>query len=402
MKLLPSGIDWAKDIASAIPLECSSRSGEVKIPIYPDSGIIINLDDETHKVADRRDIERPHLAFGRELENLRKSQRLGRPELAELAGVSYPMLANVETGRRRASDELLAKLAPHVSVPPQQMIEIRDVRERAPAGIMPGAVVDLAGKDLLAEAMHATVLLDAASGRRGEGDESRRGTVVADLIRDLFRLEDTDLAAVRGYVDGLLAARDRVATAVNPIAKAPLVQVPGETFGPLRRWTVAPWLRRLVVDDRDAAEWSTYVRHQLQGPPFRFPFSTGEPSDEGFRIDDVLRARLRDLADAREHEWPSPAEMAYASEVGRFLRGEPYDRARGYAEAKSWLEFAVYRGPQTGDRANDLLLAWLTRISFVAWATKRDAAGTRAFFADCIDEFGSDLFLPEVSDEPSR
>ena len=86
--------------------------------------------------------------------------------------------------------------------------------------------------------------------------------------------------------------------------------------------------------------------------------------------------------------------MAYACEVGRFLRGEPYDRARGYVEARSWLEFAEYRGPQTGDRANDLLLAWLTRISFVAWATTGNAAGIRAFFADCIDEFGSDLFLP--------
>jgi hypothetical protein len=270
------------------------------------------------------------------------------------------------------------------------------VLEAAPASGAPGAVVKRNDpkKDLLADAMRAEVLLEAASGRRAEGDESPRRIVVADLIRDLFRLEDADLATVRGYVDGLLAARDREATAVNPLAKAPLVQVPGETFGPLRRWTVAPWLRQMVVDDRDASEWSTYVRHQLQEPPFRFPFSAGEPSDEGFMIDDTLRARLRDLPDAREHEWPSPAEMAYAAEVGRFLRGEPFDRARGRVEAKSWLEFVEYRGPQTGDRANDLLLAWLTRISFVAWATKRNAAGIRDLFAGCIEEFGSDLFLP--------
>lgn len=356
--------------------------------------------DQTHKVADRRDVERPHLAFGRELENLRKAQGLGRPELAELAGVSYPMLANVETGRRRASDELIAKLAAHLSVPPQEVIKIRDVRERAPVGSTPGAV-DVAGNDLLTEALRATMLLDAASGRRVEGDESRRGAVVADLVRDLFKLEDTDVATVRGYVDGLLAARDRAATAVDPTAEAP-VRVPGEPFGPLRRWTVPPWLRQMVVDDREAAEWSNYVRHQLQGPPFRFPFSTGEPSGEGFKIDEMLRACLRDVADATEHEWPRPEEMDYASEIGRFLRGEPYDRAHGYAEAKSWLEFATYRGPRTGNRVNDLLLAWLTRISFVASATKRDAAGTRAFFADCIHEFGSDLFLPEVGDEPSR
>jgi transcriptional regulator with XRE-family HTH domain len=80
------------------------------------------VDDETGKVADRRDVERPHLAFGRELEEARKGLSLGRPELAQLSGISYPMLANVETGRRRASDELIAKLAPSLGVPPQRLI----------------------------------------------------------------------------------------------------------------------------------------------------------------------------------------------------------------------------------------------------------------------------------------
>ncbi len=61
---------------------------------------------------DKRDTEKPHAEFGEVLRGLREIVGLTRRQLSDHSGVPYPVLANLETGRRRTSDNMIAKLAP--------------------------------------------------------------------------------------------------------------------------------------------------------------------------------------------------------------------------------------------------------------------------------------------------
>ena len=78
---------------------------------------------------DRRDIDRPHAKFGSTLRRTREFAGLTRTELAERSNIPYPVLANLETGRRRASDNMIEKIASGLSVDKGQIKKLRNLAE---------------------------------------------------------------------------------------------------------------------------------------------------------------------------------------------------------------------------------------------------------------------------------
>jgi transcriptional regulator with XRE-family HTH domain len=184
----------------------------------------------TNEYSDRRDTERPHRRFGEALISARVNLNLSRPEVAKRAAISYPMLSHLEAGRRRANDDLVGRLAPVLDLKPERMREIRDALEadgnRFPYQIGLGSY--LAGRSdtliglteitepnavetsniervlsqVLVYAQQAEAVVLAANPRQAEAASPRMQAVSA-IIRDLGGLDDTDLARVRGYVEGL-------------------------------------------------------------------------------------------------------------------------------------------------------------------------------------------------------
>jgi len=56
----------------------------------------------------------------------RENLHLERPELAAQADISYPMLANIEAGRRRASDDIIERLAPVLGLRADRLRHVRN------------------------------------------------------------------------------------------------------------------------------------------------------------------------------------------------------------------------------------------------------------------------------------
>lgn len=386
--------------------------------------------DEQNKIekSDRRDTERPHQRFGAAIASARMNLHMRRPEVAEAADISYPMLSNVESGRRRASDDIIDRLAPVLGLRADRMREVRDALEvdsnRFPTGAGLGSylagrrdeLVDLKigdtvfdwksldtsaadtsalaqvwsqlSSEWLVRAQNAEAWVLAANPR--EETASPRLQTTSAIIRDLRSLDDADLAKVRGYVDGLRAARDRAATAVSPANPLPLIRVPDEPFGPLYTWPVPEWIEsnpelisHRVELDRRIREY----RHEAQSSGRR-----GNPF--GRKLSDLTKLALVEIG-ATDESWPDSDEIRVAAFVGirlapRFATGE-----RGMLEPGVWLQLAKLKAFPTENARRAAALNWVVRMAIVASLLWHDMDLQIDFVSSCLQLHATDLLLIE-------
>src|SRR5262245_17533450 len=65
-------------------------------------------------------------ALGRAIKVVRAQRGLGRGRLAELAGLSYPYLSEVENGKKRPSSKALLSIAEALGLPASELLEIAE------------------------------------------------------------------------------------------------------------------------------------------------------------------------------------------------------------------------------------------------------------------------------------
>jgi transcriptional regulator with XRE-family HTH domain len=345
------------------------------------------MGDEPNK-QDRRDVERPHRLFGEEIKKARENLDLARPELGRRVDISYPMLANLESGRRRASDDIIERLAPALGLSARQLRDVRDALERNTSGwrltdlrneIAHGRLhmsplvepsdetgnqpseVESMLEDMLVAAQRAETAALAAHPQRETASPRMRMT--ADIMRDLGSLHTTDLAKVRGYVDGLRAAREQAATAVSPTTDTPLIRVPDEPFGPLTPWLMPDWIKnvRRVDISRRVREYRL-----LRG----FSKFAGQAGT-------LLAAGPND--DERPLPCDNHNEAAEAARIGERLARDFAKRAGGDAgmiTASDWRSLERLRAYRLDDARKSTTLNWVVRMAVVAtllWPDDIDA-----------------------------
>lgn len=387
--------------------------------------------DEQNKTekSDRRDTERPHQRFGAAIASARMNLHMRRPEVAEAADISYPMLSNIESGRRRASDDIIDRLAPVLGLRADRMREVRDALEvdsnRFPTGAGLGSylagrhdeLVDLKIGDTLVElktfdpdntadtsdseqawsrafsqllvyAQNAEAWVLAANPR--EESASPRLQTTSAIIRDLRSLDDADLAKVRGYVDGLRAARERAATAVSPANPLPLIRVPDEPFGPLYMWPVPEWitanselmpprevLQRRIREYRREAQSSG-----RRGNPF------------GRKLTDLMKVALAEIG-ATDESWPDSDEIRVAAFVGIRLAPDVATGERGMLEPGVWLQLAKLNAYPKENARRAATLNWVVRMAIVASLLWLDMDLQIDFVSSCLQLHATDLLLIE-------
>ena len=180
---------------------------------------------------DRRVADRPHAIFGALLKAARIRRKHTRSVLAKEVGVSQQMLFYVENGQRRASDELIAKLAPKLGLHADRMITVRNAIE-VDRRSMHGRTSEIQKfmareRDTLAEA-HPIAYADQIILDIGSSDDP----VLDQLIQDLHELSESELSQVRGYVDHLLEGRQsrkpvkRLKSAARTASTPPSLRAP--------------------------------------------------------------------------------------------------------------------------------------------------------------------------------
>ncbi|WP_197502125.1 helix-turn-helix domain-containing protein [Mycobacterium sp. E2733] len=374
---------------------------------------------------DTRDTERPHRRFGEAVVSARMNLHMRRPEVAEAAGISYPMLANIESGRRRASDDIIDRLAPVLDLRADRMREVRDALEvdstRFPTGTGLGSylaglrdeLVDLKIGDTLMELK--TFDPDAAETSKWEswisnvlvklqnaeawvlaanpseaGPASPRMQVTSAIIRDLGSLDDTDLVKVRGYVDGLREARDRAATAVSPATAVPLIRVPDEPFGPLYKWPVPEWIKvtpDLMSPRVDLQRRIRQYRREAE--------SSGRWGGTfGRELTNLMQQALTEIG-ATDESWPDNDEIRMAAFVGVRLAPHLATGERGMLEPGVWLQLAGLQAFPKENAHRAATLNWVLRMSIVASLLWLDTDLQVDFLSSCIDLHAPDLLLIE-------
>jgi transcriptional regulator with XRE-family HTH domain len=388
--------------------------------------MVANELDKTDKTdkSDRRDAERPHQRFGGAIVSARMNVHMRRPEVAEAAGISYPMLANVESGRRRASDDIIDRLAPVLGLRADRMREVRDALEvdsmRFPTGSGPGSylagqrdeLVDMKIDDTLIqlksfdptaadtskwESWISNILVDLQNAEAwvlaaNPSDEtaSPRLQITSAIIRDLGSLDDADLAKVRGYVDGLRAARDRAATAVSPATPVPLIRVPDEPFGPLYKWPVPEWIKvapHLMSPRLDLQRRVREYRREAEssgrwGGPF------------GRELTDLTHQALTEIG-ATDESWPDRDEVRMAAFVGVRLAPHLATGERGMLEPGVWLQLAGLSAFAKENARRAATLNWVLRTAIVASLLWLDTDLQVDFASSCLQLYATDLLLVE-------
>ena len=66
-------------------------------------------------------------SLGRQIQKIRKRQKLTQEKLAELIGIEVPSLSNIETGKYAPSIETLQKLSEVLNVKPWEFYYFEDV-----------------------------------------------------------------------------------------------------------------------------------------------------------------------------------------------------------------------------------------------------------------------------------
>lgn len=352
------------------------------------------MSDEPSK-QDRRDVDRPHRRFGEEVVKARENLGLSRSALGEQAAISYPMLANVESGRRRASDAIIESLAPALGLSVAQLREVRDALEPNPYRVhfafgnadAPNVVaishVDDASDEggtkqrafelwdgMLVAAQRAETAALAA--RPKNEPAAPRMRITADIMRGLGSLSTTDLAKVCGYVDGLRAAREQAATAVSPTTDTPLIRVPVEPFGPLTPWLMPDWIRNVRRVDL-----SRQARQYRQFRGFS-EFATGAGK--------ILAVGPND--DQRRLPCHNHNEAAEAVRVGERLARDLAGRAggnEGMIAAGDWRSLESLRVYRPADSRQAGTLNWVVRVGVVTTVLWPDDIDARLdFVKQCI------------------
>lgn len=378
---------------------------------------------------DRRDSERPYAAFGEAVRSAREREGLSRSDVANRLSISYPMLANIESGRRRLSDELLARLAPLLGVDIEELRLLRDadspptsarrhdtgrVANVTPTGEIAGVgtheadigaaratIIRLLNQTvhgntqyttagvtlarMLLESQEVNALTSASDPLALLELEGRSGQISA-LLRDLRELDNASIDKVHAFVKGLLAAQMREATALDPMANVPLVRVPSEPFGPGREWAAPAWMRDLPdieqarhrarrLRDRSGA----FERHLERG------FTLGRRIAEHFHRGLTARAVLS------ERDIPPIEALAIAVDIGMALR-PPGRNKLGFVDAYAWLEFIeYYPNLLHGPEAWTTLSRWLARMVFIGAVTRGPGSTEITSFIDDCMEFSADL-----------
>src|SRR5688572_12437023 len=70
----------------------------------------------------------PDQALGLAIRMLRTARRMRRTDLAREAGISYPFLSEVESGRKRPSANTQRKVADALGVPPHTLMEMAETQ----------------------------------------------------------------------------------------------------------------------------------------------------------------------------------------------------------------------------------------------------------------------------------
>lgn len=357
---------------------------------------------------DRRDQDRPYLRVGRFLTNARRDADLTRQQVIDrLQGtkpVSYPMLANLESGRRRLSDDLLAHLAPALGLTEDALRVVRDETDetvnRDVAPVDPArrlrearnrlahARTDLADPavarlydQILRQSQDLDALSRAVAGS-GARDFDGRGARIAALVTDLRTLDEPALDQVHAFIKGMLAAQGRQATAVDPMASEPLIRVPEAPFGPRHTWTLPEWMESLPGTTQALAE-----ARELGD---RFPYfeqRAEQPRSIGRRIADHLLTAATTGSHPIDYSWPALGTLAAAAEVGVQLRPR-IRRERGLVSTYDWIRFISYMPAARSVRKSDyLVVQWVTRMVFVAGVTRGPSThAVDSFIEECLPQ----------------
>jgi transcriptional regulator with XRE-family HTH domain len=377
--------------------------------------------DERNKFerSDRRDAERPHLKFGEALFSARANAHLSRPEAAEAAGISYPMLANVESGRRRASDDIIERLAPVLGLRPDRMREVRDALEadstRFSTGIGLGSY--LAGRRdtlvglteivepnpadasqveqwssrLLVELQIAEAMVLAANPGQTKGVAPRMQMISA-IIRDLGSLGDTDLARVRGYVDGLREARDRAATAVSPESPQPLIRVPDTPFGPMHKWSVPEWIT--VADYEPREDLSRRLRQYRNEAAHSVAIRASRFTDD---VKGLMQLALAKIG-AEGKTWPHGDDIRTAAYIGERLAQDVAASEPGMVEPGVWVQIVGLRLFPMKEPRRVRTLDWILRMALVGTLIWPEVDSRLDFVTRCLQLYAEDLLL--IEDRP--
>jgi transcriptional regulator with XRE-family HTH domain len=388
---------------------------------------------------DRRDTEQPYLAFGKAVREARERQDISRADVADRLGISYPMLANIESGRRRLSDELLEKLAPLLGVESEELRVLRDagaspsaswaytgseLKADAQSGLIerplgaslqetaatamlrrwlnqavhssdPEVAADASLTRMLLEAQEQGVIARADDPFAAPDSRGWSGQMTA-LLRDLRELDRPSIDKAHAFVKGLLAAQEREATALDPIPNVPLIRVPAEPFGPRQRWSAPVWMRDLPDAD-DARERARRLRDRsdyLGRHPERNGESTSGRVARHFCEGLLTRGPLTD------RDRPSIETMTAAVSVGMALH--PRGRTkRGLVDAYAWLTFVEYHPGQPSNlKIHTTLSLWLTRMVFIASVTRGQMSSRiMAFIDECLP-FSNELAPKRITPRP--
>lgn len=366
----------------------------------------------SHRVGDEardtRDQDRPYLQLGRFLSTARRDAGLTRNEVIDRLQasrpVSYPMLANLESGRRRLSDDLLVHLAPALGVTEDALRVLRDetdearanqgVSQRESARRLREARNRLAHQrtekmtsDQAVERLYGQILqqsqelevLSRAVGGAGSGDFDGRSGRIASVVTDLRALDENALDQVHAFIKGLLAAQGRQVSAVDPLASVPFVRVPEGPFGPRQTLTLPDWMLAMP----DAAHAQAEARELGERHPV-FEQRVEEPRSIGRRIADRMLTAAAETAPQLAYSWPSPRVLAAAAEAGLYLR--PKGRIeRGQVSVYDWIRFVTYGQVRESRKVDSLVALWVTRMVFIAGVTRGPSThAVNSFIEECL------------------
>lgn len=138
-------------------------------------------------------------ALGRAIKVERVARGWERKELAERAGMSYPYLSEIETGKKRPSWRALATIAETFGLRASQLLEQAETWPGVASGHpdwMTGEPVVMA---MQSDAVHSRPL---GNERRGHGSSSR-AAILREMLGLLVQLPTEDLEKLRSLARAL-------------------------------------------------------------------------------------------------------------------------------------------------------------------------------------------------------
>lgn len=144
-------------------------------------------------------------ALGRAIKVERVARGWERKELAERAGLSYPYLSEIETGKKRPSWGALNAIGEALGLRPSQLLEAaetwpRDETEEVVADLMAPPSQRRSWFRETVKPMHARAVSPPMA---PAGDDKRRAQIIRELLAYLESLPTEDLERLRGLARAL-------------------------------------------------------------------------------------------------------------------------------------------------------------------------------------------------------